>query len=560
MSDKAKGLLKQGRQAFYAFRLDEAEQAFREAKDLAIAGQHRRLYARALGRLQNALGFRGRMGEVWDEVRNATVAAMERGEDGPATLMLQSLFFQFMPPQHEKLPELVVDWVTRMKKNPLDLDLARSSGQVAVVLTVLGDRESARELLQQALPVLERELGASHAEVGLMVHNLADTLGAIASYKNDAAMEPMLRRALAIQHAALAPGHPERVMPLLNTGMLLTRTEQYDEAERLLLAAERIAIDFEGPGGGTATVVRTALNRLEEAIFDAKAEGYLLERLHARNITTGELGVRLVHLCRHYFARGKLAEAEPHYRRVMELAATLPEMERALISAQRGVPGKVYGLMAEGKAPLAEKLLLAGLEVMEKGLGAGHDEPLAQRHFPRHFYRMLGRQHDSLKVFQRLADTRRRLAPADPGRADGLVRLMDAELQVGDQQAAERTAAEVEDLTGKKPVMDAALNEFSRQLRSVWQALKLSEEPDLIGAALRGDAAAGLVVGLCWAAGQGVKPDLERARPWLDAAAKAGNPFGLKIAEVLKSGRPVQFDLQLIANAAQAWLNSGQRP
>src|SRR4051812_13022328 len=248
MSDKAKALLKQGRQAFHALRLDEAEQAFREAKDLAIAGQHRRLYARALGRLQSALGLRGRMSEAWDEVRNATVAAMERGEDGPATLMLQALFFQFMPPQHEKLPELVVDWVNRMKKNPLDLALPRSSGQVGVVLTVLGDRETARELLQQALPVLERELGASHAEVGLMVHNLADTLGAIASYKNDAATEPMLRRALAIQNSALAPGHPERLMPLLNTGMLLTRTEQYDEAERLLLAAQRIALDFEGAG------------------------------------------------------------------------------------------------------------------------------------------------------------------------------------------------------------------------------------------------------------------------------------------------------------------------
>src|SRR5437773_395928 len=376
----------------------------------------------------------------------------------------------------------------------------------------------------------------------------------------NATVAPMLRRAIAIQDATLAPGHPERVMPLLNTGMLLTRTGQYDEAERLLLGAERIAIGFEGPGGGTGTMVRTALSRLEEATFDPKAEGYLLERLHAPNITTAELGVRLVHLCRHYFARGKLAEAEPHYRRMMELAAALPEVERATISAERGVPGKVYGLMADGKQALAEKLLLAELEVMEKVLGADHDEPLAQRYFLGNFYRMLGRHQDSLKVFQALADARRRLAPTDAGRADGLVRLMDAQLHVGDKQGAERTAAEVEQLTGKKPVMDAALNEFSRQLRSVWHALKLSEEPDLIGAALRGDVAAGLVVGLCWAAGQGVKPDFEKARPWLDAAAKAGNPFGVKISEVLNNGRQVQFDLQLIANAAQAWLNSGQRP
>jgi TPR repeat protein len=136
---------------------------------------------------------------------------------------------------------------------------------------------------------------------------------------------------------------------------------------------------------------------------------------------------------------------------------------------------------------------------------------------------------------------------------------MDAQLYVGDRQGADRTAAEVESLTGKKPVMDPALNEFSRQLRSVWHMLQLRQEPDVIGAALNGDAGAGLVVGLCWAAGQGVKPDFEKARPWLDAAAKAGNPLGVRIAEVLKSGRQVQFDLQLIANAAQAWVAVSQR-
>src|SRR5690348_9065646 len=43
MSEKAKALLKQGRQAFYAKDFDAAEKAFREAKDLAAAGKHRRL-------------------------------------------------------------------------------------------------------------------------------------------------------------------------------------------------------------------------------------------------------------------------------------------------------------------------------------------------------------------------------------------------------------------------------------------------------------------------------------------------------------------------------------
>src|SRR5256885_16822241 len=113
MSEKAKALLKQGRQAFYALRLDDAETMFREAKDLAIAGQHRRLYARAPGGLQNALGYRGRMGEPWDEGRNATARAIGRADDGPATLLLQSLLFQLMPPQRERRAEPAPDSVTR---------------------------------------------------------------------------------------------------------------------------------------------------------------------------------------------------------------------------------------------------------------------------------------------------------------------------------------------------------------------------------------------------------------------------------------------------------------
>ena len=56
------------------------------------------------------------------------------------------------------------------------------------------------------------------------------------------------------------------------------------------------------------------------------------------------------------------------------------------------------------------------------------------------------------------------------------------------------------------------------------------------------------------AAGQGVRADFQKARPWLDAAAKAGNPLGAKIAQVLQSGQQVNWDLQLIGAAAQAWV------
>lgn len=556
--ERAKALLKQGKQDFYAKRFDEAEKAFREATNLAAAGKHRRLHARALGRLQNVLGFRGRMGEVWEEVRGATLAAMDRNEEGLPVLMLQSLFFLAMSPQDQQLPGLLRDWVARANQYPRDLDLARAAGQVAIVLTHLGDHASANRMIKQALPTLESELGEEHPEVAMMLHNLADTAGAIAQYRNNAQTEPVLRRAIAIQNKVLAPGHPERIMPLFNTALLLTRVKRYEEAERMFLSAQRVALDFEGPNGGTAAMIRQGMNRLETATFDPQAEPYLVNRLDEEGIMDGELAVRLAHLCRHYFARGKLAEAERHYRRMMELSGKLDEMGRAILSAERGVPGKIYGLMADDRRDLAEKLLVGELEVMNKVLGEDHAEALAHRYFLGNFYRMTGRDQESLAVFQKLADARRKLSPSDPDRADGLVRLMDAQLSVGDREGADRTAAEVEQLTGKKPMMDPALNEFSRQLRSVWHAMQLEKEPDLIGAALNGDAAAGLVVGLCWAAGQGVRPDFQKAQPWLDAAAKAGNPLGAKIAQVLQSGQQIKWDLQLIGAAAQAWVQEQQ--
>ena len=103
----------------------------------------------------------------------------------------------------------------------------------------------------------------------------------------------------------------------------------------------------------------------------------------------------------------------------------------------------IYGLMADDRRDLAEKLLLGELEVMHKVLGEEHAEALAQRYFLGNFYRMLGRQQDSLKVFAELADARRTQTPSDADRADGLTRLMDAQLYVGDKAAAERTASSI---------------------------------------------------------------------------------------------------------------------
>jgi len=200
------------------------------------------------------------------------------------------------------------------------------------------------------------------------------------------------------------------------------------------------------------------------------------------------------------------------------------------------------------------------LEVMEHILPEGHEDLLRHMYFTGNVYRMMDRQRDALRLFERIATAERNRDAADPGRADGLARLLDAQLELGEAKDAERTAAEIERLTGRRPVMDPALNEITRQLQTVWHALQLEEHPDLVGSAVRGDTSAGLVVGLCFAGGMGVPRSLDKARPWFEAAAKAGNPGAIEIVQAIRAGADLPVDINHIAHFAQAWLEESPKP
>ena len=297
---------------------------------------------------------------------------------------------------------------------------------------------------------------------------------------------------------------------------------------------------------------------------DREAEPQLLEAVEAAEKNPAarprDIAMPLTALCRHYFAQGQPEKAEPHYRKLRAITDTLDDMEKAALRAEMGIPGKTYILLQQNRGDDAERMLIGELEVMDRVLPAGHKDLQSHLYFAGNIYRMMGRHADALRLFERYVAAERERAVDDPARADGLTRLLDAQIEHGLTKEAENTAGEIGRLTGRRTVMDPALNEFERQLRSVWTMLHLDKPPDLIGAALNGDPGAGLVVGLCFAAGQGVPRNMDKALPWLEAAAKAGHPAAVKIVETLRGGADMTFDLQLIAGAARNWVDPSARP
>lgn len=552
--DKAKALLKFGSQAMCGTRFKEAEGAFRQAVEIARSEKAERLHARAVSCLMVASAYTGRLDELREEVFTVMKASLDRFDHEPvAAIVLQSCALRFIVP--EKAGDLVKMVVEQAEGFRQDLDVARALGNVAMVCDARDDRRLATKLVEGALPVLEASLGAAHPEVALMLYNIAEMRGSREGYEK---VEPLLRRVLAIQDATLAPGHPERVMPLLVTGQMLARTGRYEEAGSLLDRALSVALQVQGRDGAKTQLVLASQAELAVMLSSSKAEPILLKAVEAaeKNPTAKpyDVAVKLTMLCRHYFVRGKAKSSEPHYRKLRAIAEKLGDMEQGVLRAEMGIPGKTYLLLQQDRGAEAEKMLTGELEVMERVLPAGHGDLLRHLYFTGNIYRMMGRHKDAARLFERYAAAERKLAEADPGRSDGLTRLLDAQLELGQKKDAERTAAEIARLTGKPPVMDPALNEFERQLRSVWHMLKLDKAPDLIGAALKGDMSAGLVVGLCFAAGQGVPRNLDRARPWFEAAAKAGHPTAVKILGALRGAGNLPLDFELIALEAKNWV------
>jgi tetratricopeptide (TPR) repeat protein len=247
-------------QAMREMRREEAEQAFRQAVELSRGDA--RLHARALARLMYALASQGRASEAGRQIAEAARDSIEKRGDEVAGLILRSSFLRLVAPQDPDCARMASDFVEDAAPHMGDLDVARAAGQVAIVCNDLGDHALARQLLEGAVPVMKGALGEGDAEYALMLYNLAEVRGALDGGYD--AVVPMLREAIAIQDAALAPAHFEKVAPLGTLGIVLGRNREYEEGRRVLGRALEIALEIEGGEGKTLGLIRQALAKLEE--------------------------------------------------------------------------------------------------------------------------------------------------------------------------------------------------------------------------------------------------------------------------------------------------------
>lgn len=244
-------LLDSGIQAMREMRREDAERAFRAALEEAKGDE--RAHARALARLLYALASQGRAHELARTIGDAVRAS---GSDEIARLILSSCLLRFVPLNHPELPRMLGTFVQKAAAFPHDLDVARAAREVAIVISGRRDYATAVRLLEAAV----RVPGADDAEHAMALFNLADARAALAG-KYDAAI-PELRRVIAIQEAALAPRHFEKVMPLATLGLALAAKGEVAEAKASLGRALEIAVAVEGEEGRTPERIRAELQKL----------------------------------------------------------------------------------------------------------------------------------------------------------------------------------------------------------------------------------------------------------------------------------------------------------
>jgi tetratricopeptide (TPR) repeat protein len=147
-----------------------------------------------------------------------------------------------------------------------------------------------------------------------------------------AAAERVLRRALALEEAAVGPDHPDLASTLHNLAYACRRQALYDEADVLYRRATKILEKAQGPmSGNLASVLEGHAASNEES--------------------------------------GKCDEAEALYRRALLIREGAPAPDRALASLLNNL---ALFLWKTGKPEEGERLSLRSIEVFEGFLGVGH--------------------------------------------------------------------------------------------------------------------------------------------------------------------------------------------
>ncbi|KAL8611109.1 hypothetical protein ACOMHN_064399 [Nucella lapillus] len=173
-----------------------------------------------------------------------------------------------------------------------------------------GKYKEAANLLNDALGIREKTLGADHPAVAATLNNLAVLYGKRGKYKE---AEPLCKRALEIREKVLGKDHPDVAKQLNNLALLCQNQGKYEEVEQYYQRALTI---YEGKlGPDDSNVAKTKNNLVEK---------YYLRALEIYKKRLGPDDSNVVktqnNLASAYLKQGKYKQAETLYKEVLTRA------------------------------------------------------------------------------------------------------------------------------------------------------------------------------------------------------------------------------------------------
>ncbi len=199
------------------------------------------------------------------------------------------------------------------------LEVANARVQVALVLARQGDSEAARDIFEEALPILQRHAAAAPRSFVLALSNLGAILFSVGELGE---AERLVRDAFLRQTELLGPTHPDTVTSENNLGIILQEQGKLDQAEKLLRKGLRVKVEVFDQDHPDVAVAYQNLGRLlaergkhEEArthlLAALELKSRLYGRQHQKTIGTSHT---LAKVCQ---ALGQQQRAEELYRLVL---------------------------------------------------------------------------------------------------------------------------------------------------------------------------------------------------------------------------------------------------
>jgi tetratricopeptide (TPR) repeat protein len=346
--------------------LDDAIAALRSSSLLERQGDglrvHRLLQAVVRESLRESLGDGGWATWLGAAVRLLRAAFPERAETDPEQWPLCARLL----PHVQAVDQLAADRMAESR------GLAGCMALAGAYLWARGDFGPARQLLQRALEIRERWVGADDLDTAQSLNDLAAVLW---NQGEPAGARVLQERALEIRERALGADHLDVAETLNNLAVLLSDNGDFAEARRLL---QRTLAIRERALGPNHPLVSLSLHNLGHVFMvDGRAaEGLpLLERALA--IAERSLGAdhpataqRLSHLSFALHALGRLAEA----RALDERALAIRERVLGPDSAETAISLHNLGrvLLDQGELLAARRLLVRALVIRTRVLGPKH--------------------------------------------------------------------------------------------------------------------------------------------------------------------------------------------